>query len=512
MESSPDVAARAPAQTTSRQWLVNLVFGNRPEWLSHLYSSVLRVAAGTGAVLVLIWTAYQLHLNFAASGFLQLLIVLVVARRAGFWEATVTSVIANICLNYFFVPPVFSFVINDPQNWVALAVFEFSALLVSRLSAETRRQAVRASNHETELERLYAISRQLLLLDPHKAPGADIVRLIQTVFSVESIVLLDASVPKTDALGSVDAALTAETRAAYLQDRDVHRPDAHVWISVLRLGVRPIGALALCGPKVNLLTASALASLAAIVLERAHSFERESRAIAERQLEELRTAVLDALAHDFKTPLTAIRTASTGLIEMGNLTPVQLELAALVDNQTAHLDELTTRLLQMSRLDKHDIQLHCEATSVDDIVHSAVRKLKQRLSARHVRLEGLEETDGLVRVDRDLVVIALTQYLDNAAKYSNPDSPITITALTLPTEVQIGVHSEGPPIPREERERIFERLFRGEGGRRRAAGTGIGLSICKKVAEAHRGRVWVKSDAGCGTTFFLALPRLKEKV
>jgi two-component system, OmpR family, sensor histidine kinase KdpD len=469
----------------------------------------LETGIGIVAVLVLVCVTYKLRFNFAAAGFLQLVIVLGVAQRVGFWQATIASLVANVCLDYFFIPPLFTFVISDPQNWIALAVFEASALFVSRVSAEAHREAARATRNESEVQRLYEISRQLLLLDPKNAPGTQIVRLILGVFSLDAVVLFDGTTPRMDSIGSVDNALEAETRGVYLRDRELHLTGSQLWINVLRLGGRPVGALALSGIEINSLTANALASLTAIALERAQSFQREGRALAEQQVEQLRTAVLDALAHDFKTPLTAIRTASTGLIEMGNLTSVQSELAALIDSETEQLTELTTRVLQMSRLDKTEIRLRCEVVGTDDLINSAIQKVRRQLSGHEVHLEGIHH-DISIRADRELVVIALAQYLDNAAKYSDPGSKITVTTEPYATEVQIGVHNSGPVIPLHERDRIFQRFFRGQMTKGRAGGSGIGLSVCKKVAEAHKGRVWARSEASKGNSFFLALPCLKE--
>ena len=162
----------------------------------------LRAAAGTTFVLFATWVAYELHLNLAATSLLQLLVVLAVALKVGFWHATVVSVLANFCLDYFFIPPVLTFHIADPQNWVALVVFEISALVVSRLSTEAKLQAVEATTRRGELEQLYEISRQLLLLGREQPLSRQILSLIQKVFLIEAGVLFDALRPGVELLGS----------------------------------------------------------------------------------------------------------------------------------------------------------------------------------------------------------------------------------------------------------------------------------------------------------------------
>ena len=479
-----------------------------PSW--KYLDPVVRTIAGIALVLLWTWFGFLLHLNLAAIGFLQLLVVLGVALKAGFWQATVVSLVANFCLNYFFIPPVFTFYIADSRNWVALIVFEISALVVSRLSTQARAQAARATNREQEMERLYEFSRKLLLLNRQDSPGPEILSLIQTIFGIGAAALFDASKARTEAIGSDTAALETETRNAFLQDRDWRSADEMTSIRVLRLGVRPIGALGMRGPSLNAVTAGALASLSAIALERAHSFERETHAEAERQSEQLRTTVLDALAHEYKTPLTVVRTAASGLIELGGLTATQSELIALVDSEVKRLSELTTRLLQMSRLDKADIRIRPVRINVEELIQDLLADTKSLLSRHCIRTQGLESA-ACIRADRELMNIALTQFLDNAAKYSAPASTITVAVNVLPAAVRFCIHSQSPPIPYEDRERIFERFYRSAGSNHKVAGTGIGLSISKKVAEAHRGRVWVTSSEEDGNTFCMELPLSKTE-
>jgi len=351
---------------------------------------------------------------------------------------------------------------------------------------------------------------ELLLVTQDKRPGPRVVSLIQRVFSTEALVLFDASEAAAHLVGADAAGLEVGARAAYLEDRDSQTPDDRTWIRILRVGVRPIGALGLRGDELTAVTVNALAFLTAIALERARSLERESRAEAEQQTEQLRTVVLEALAHEYKTPLTVVRAATSGLIEIGQLTDVQSELIRLIDSETTRLNELTTRLLQTSRLDRADVRLRPEQIDVDELVGTVVSGAKQLLSGHPVHVH---HTNGKVSImaDRDLVVTALTQFLDNAAKYSNPASSVTVAVIVLPEEVRIAVHNKGTYIARESRERVFQRFYRSPEASFSAAGTGIGLSISRKVADLHHGRVWVTSEEDSGNTFFLALPRCDER-
>lgn len=472
-------------------------------------SRYLRIVAEIAVVALTTGLAYQFHLNLAAASLLELLLVLAVALNVSFGHAAAVSFLAFACLDYFFIPPVFAFNVADPQNWVALLAFETSALVVSRLSTERKRQSMEATKRRAELEQLYEISRRLLLLGREQLLHRHILSLIQNVFQVEAAALFDPSVPGVELVGNDAASLEAGARRAYLHDQDSQSADARTWFPVLRIGVRPIGALALRGHGLSLDTANALASLTSITLERAHALERESRAEAERQSEQLRTTVLDALAHEYKTPLTAIRAATGGLLEMGQLNDSQSELITLIDSETRRLSGLTTRLLQMSRLDTADIRLRPENIEADELIWALLSSAKSVLLGRATRVAGLE-SGACVRADRELVLMALTQFLDNAAKYSHPASTITISVSVLAAGVRIAVHNFGPAIPAQDQERIFERFFRSPGSHFKAAGSGVGLSISKKVADAHGGRVGVSSQEGDGNTFFLELPACRR--
>jgi two-component system, OmpR family, sensor histidine kinase KdpD len=222
--------------------------------------------------------------------------------------------------------------------------------------------------------------------------------------------------------------------------------------------------------------------------------------------------VLDSLAHDYKTPLTAIRAASSGLSEMGRLSAAQADLVALIDEQAALLADLTTRLLTTATLEAGEaedgspaIALQTAPERLDSLIEEAVASLANRSDDAHIEVE-LPGEPLVLDCDRRLIGMLLAQYLDNACKYAEFDSTITIRAQKAGEEVLLSVHSFGPVIPMADRERIFDRYFRSSVSSRQTPGTGIGLSIAKRAALAHGGSVWVSSDEAEGTTFFAALP------
>jgi two-component system sensor histidine kinase KdpD len=273
---------------------------------------------------------------------------------------------------------------------------------------------------------------------------------------------------------------------------------------VVRLGTVPVGSLLVRG-ETTPLTNNAIASLIAITFDRYRAFANESRIETERRTEQLRATVLDSLAHAYKTPLTAIRAASTGLGEMGHLSAGQADLVALIDEQTGLLNDLTNRLLTTARLDAGEVTIHATPVGVGSLIEEVVDSLRDRLASMKVCVD-LKDDNLVVCCDRQLMVMLLTQYIDNACKYSIFGTMITIRVVHVNAEAIFSVHSYGPVIPMEDRERIFNRYYRSSTQSNRASGTGIGLSVAKRAALIHGGYVWVTSEENEGTTFYAAIP------
>lgn len=455
------------------------------------------------------WLAFQLKFDLPSAGFVYLILVVLTAEYGGFLAATTTSIAAVICLDYFFEAPIFAFSVGERTDWLAFAAFEFTALVISRLALHAQLKAREAEARHRDSEHLYETARQVLLFDKIRKPGDFITSSILQVFQVQAVVLFDAVSAETYASSSASREMQDGARGAYYLDADRFDSLTRTWFVPLRLGGKPFGSLALSGARVTSTVATALASLSAIVLERSRSFEREYRAEAARQAECLRAAVLDALAHDIKTPLTIIRTASSGLLAAGGLSGEKTELVGLIDEQSTKLNDLTSHLLTAARLDTTDFQPEKEPLLFSSLLRSVIDDVDQRSQRERFHLSPApDEVPALG--DRKLIKRALAQLLDNALKYSVPETPIEITVSVTDTAVVAEVRNEGPGIASEERDRVFERFYRTVEAQAGAPGTGLGLSIVKKIADAHAGRVWVDSSDGDKTAFFFALPKEQD--
>jgi two-component system sensor histidine kinase KdpD len=397
----------------------------------------------------------------------------------------------------------------DPANSVTLLAFVLTALLVSRLSARVTEHAKESESWGGQMHDLYEFTRRTLQMNLHVEPGPQLAELVHEIFSLEAVVVFDADLHETYQAGFWKEDPQELAQNVYYFETSDDDPETGIGRRVVRLGTVPVGSMVVRGDT-SPLTNNAIASLIAITFDRYRAFANESRIETERRTEQLRSTVLDSLAHAYKTPLTAIRAASSGLSEMGHLSPSQAELVSLIDEQAGQLNELTARLLTTARLDAGDVAIDALPINVGSLIEEVVAGLSDRLASMKVAI-NLPDEGLILTCDRQLMVMLLTQYIDNACKYSIFGTTITIGAIQSKAEAVFSVHSFGPVIPMSDRERIFDRYYRSSTSSNRAAGTGIGLAVAKRVALIHGGYVWVASDEEEGTTFYAAIPTPVQK-
>ncbi|HEX4156506.1 MAG TPA: ATP-binding protein [Acidobacteriaceae bacterium] len=345
-------------------------------------------------------------------------------------------------------------------------------------------------------------------LDPHRKPGPQIVSLVRATFDVEAAAILDVDLHEVYREGEWFDDLEDVLQSICLFETASDDRETGLIRRVLRIGKLPIGAVLLRGER-SVQTANAIASIIAVSFDRYHAFASESRVESARRTEQMRTTVLDSLAHAYKTPLTAIEAASSGLIAMGGLTTAQSELVILIEEQADQLNQLTNRLLTTARLEASDLVLRVERVTLAPLIDDVLASLQEQLAGFQVTAT-LSRDDLSVRGDRSLLIALLTQYVDNASKYAEAGTNVTIQCVERSNAVVISVRSMGTVIPAADCERIFDRYYRSSVAGSRAPGTGIGLSIAKRAVQAHDGHVWVTSDASGLTTFYASLPHLPE--
>jgi two-component system sensor histidine kinase KdpD len=388
---------------------------------AHAVRRLLRMLASVGMVAAITWIAYSLNAKAFIAGFLYLLLVLPVAFIWGFLEATVASVMAVACLDYFFTQPLLHFSMSDPQDWIALSAFEAVVLIVSRLASRLRDRAIETASHKASVDRLYAMSRELLLIDRREPVTAQLARLIAEVFGASAAALWNPYDARLDSAG-VQPIPEDEVRAACLRETREDDPVQGKSTRTLWLGSRIVGALCMvsgAGGRIDARTADAIASLAAFAIERQRAFLAESTAEASRQSERLRSVVLDGLAHAFKTPLAVIQTASSGLLQIEQSRDVEVELIAAIQVEVQHLSDLTTQALLTAELEDTQLKVRWEQILLKPFLHADWSRFAQGLQDHPLEIEA--GIPGLtVWADPKLLQLALSQFIDNASKYAEP--------------------------------------------------------------------------------------------
>ena len=447
------------------------------------------------------------HVNATSVGFFYLVAILVIATAGGLVEATVSSVVAMLCFNFFFLPPIGTFTIADPQNWVALFAFLTTALTASQLSARLKRQRKEAQDRQREMERLYSLSRAILLTDTTQSTAKQIAHQIANAFECPAVALYDRGANEVylagpEALSNIDAKL----RESAIQSRVIREDAEQILITPIRLGGEPIGSLALTHAFLSDAALQSMLNLVAIGLEKARAQVEVNRAQVSRQSEELKSTLLDAIAHEFKTPLTSIKAVTTDLLSNPDesLSQQQRGLISIADEGADRLDRLVTEAIQLARIEGGTFQLNREVHFPSSLVSAALRQTKAHTDGRDFKVQV--ETDlPLVLVDGQLIVLMIAHLIDNAAKYSRPGTPIVIGAKAGEKSVVIYVKDQGPGMSEDEQSHIFDKFYRGSRGQH-LKGTGMGLAIAREIIRAHGEEIWVTSHPDQGSEFSFSLP------
>jgi two-component system, OmpR family, sensor histidine kinase KdpD len=436
-----------------------------------------------------------------------LLAILAVSAVWGMAVSLFMSFAAVLLFNYNFLPPIGTLTVADPQNWVALFAFLFTSIIGSQLSSRVRKEADAANSRRGEVERLYAFSQKLLT-------EGNVIQLMNAVpnyivecFEAGAAELFLPQKAKFYRSGYGAAQIDEEQlKSAYLRDEVISGKQPGLYFLPVRIGVRPIGSLGISGSELSRQTLDAIGSLVAIAIERARAVEELGESEAERQGERLKSALLDSIAHDFRTPLTSIKAAVTNLLAMPRTDPKQIqELLSIINEECDRLNHLVEEATEMAKLEAGEFELKLEPVPVEEVINQALDQLKKPLGDRKIQVRVAPDLPP-VYADANRAQEVLVQLIDNANLYSGKEEPITISAELAGDCVTTSVADRGPGIDPFEQSLIFDKFYRGRDQRYLVRGTGMGLPIAKAIIEAHRGSISVTSQLGHGSVFSFTLP------
>jgi two-component system sensor histidine kinase KdpD len=446
-----------------------------------------------------------------------LLMLLFVAASSRLLVAMAASVAAALVFNFFFLPPVGSLAIADPQNWMAFVTFLVVSLVASRLSSIARDLQREALGRRDELGRLFELSRDVL----RATDGEDAIhRLAQHVaqrFALDYVAICLPAVAdfirhEAGTPGSGGALTALDLQRAFDAAEPAIQSEAReaggeppVRLVPLRHGARTIGVLAVAGRPIEPGTLDALASVVAIAIERLDLLEAQTLAEISRRSVEIKSALLASLTHDLRTPLTAIR-LSVNNLALPSLTDVQRSGQADVAlTGVDRLARLFENVLKMTRIDEEVIEPALRWVYPSEVVEAARSQVEHALCDHKVDVVD-RATDQAVRVDARLTSTALAHILENAAQYSPVGSTITLTDEVTVDGLLISVRDQGTGIARADLPYLFERFYRGGAAWQYASGTGMGLAITRGLLAAEGGRVWAEDSVGRGAVFSMFVP------
>ena len=437
-------------------------------------SRVLLAASLTWATAL---ACYDLHSNRSIASMSLVLEVLAVAAWGDWLLAVLTSAAASLAFSYYFVDNL-GFRITSLEGAITFSMMVTTSLVGSQLAIRAHRRAVEAIRRREEMARLQQLGNVLLATHTVAEAAHNVVEKVVELFGVSGALL-------TIDDHSFQAGVLTPGRSSRIELQSA--------------------ALELHGEQPSAEVRSALANLIELVIERARNAEERARVEATQKGEELRNTVLNALAHNFKTPLTSIKAAASMLRGSGEIPSLYgRELVTVIDEEADRLDLLIRESLDLARIEARQANPRLESCSLADIAAIVVARISRYLGKRDIAVDipyNLPPIQG----DSFLLEQMLMQVVDNAWKYSRPGARIRIGAVAREQDVVLTVWNEGPQIPADEQARIFGKFYRGAVNRSQVEGTGLGLAIARAIVETHEGTIWLDSEPD-GPAFRFSLP------
>lgn len=452
--------------------------------------------AAAAAVMVIAALCYPLlgHLELANIAMLFPLAVLFTAIHLGRGPAVLSAFLSVALVDFFFVPPHFTFAVSDLQYLLTFIVLLAVALIAAHLADRLRQQRDEAERREAQASALYELARELSAALSEEQIAEIAEHTIERAFGLQSCIIMSD--------GHVLGASGRKPPAPH--------PDTRILSFPLNAPMRERGTLrlwpdaALPASEEAQALIGTIATLIAISLERVHYVEVARTTEVEMASERLRNSVLGALSHDLRTPLTAlVGLAETLALTQPSLSAEQRELADAIRDEAMRTTLRVNKLLELARLQSGKVRLRREWQPIEEVVGAALGAMKQALSRHRLRLDLPQELP-LVEIDAVLFERVLCNLIENAIRLAPPATCIGIAAHAAPPWLEISVSDEGPGIAAEDPDTLFAQFARGDAAS--AGGVGLGLTIVRTIVEAHGGRVTAANRPDGGACFTILLP------
>jgi two-component system sensor histidine kinase KdpD len=451
-----------------------------PAYLSAAWQylfSVLLIALTT-----LVFFALRDYLDTTLIALLYLIPIGIITTTSGFTPGIISALFSFFAFNYFFIKPHYTLAVHRPLDLVILTIFLVVSIVLSRLVARAQAGLAAANAREREATQLYELSTALAGLHDEYTVAQILGKQVSALLMGEYVEV------------NITGAQTVHFCLPQME-QPKRPPELTVPIQAARstLGEillwRVVPAISVGETRLI----QTFASQAALALERARLAQAESRAKVLEESDRLKSAILSSVSHELRTPLSTIKAAASSLRgnEVGWDSPARVELIAAIDDESDHLNMLVGNLLDMSRIESGALKPRREWNILSEIVGSVTARMKY--SAEEHRIEvDIPESLPFVPVDYVQMEQVFTNLISNSVKYAPVDSLIRIRAEVAGDYIHVQVSNQGPQIPSEHLERIFDKFYRINEADR-VTGTGLGLSICKGIIEAHGGKIWAEN-------------------
>lgn len=454
------------------------------------------------------------HATLAHVMVIYLLGAVLIATRYGVAVSSVTIVSSALCFDYFNIPPIFAFALPDTHSVLTLGGMLLTAVVVCSLIQRLRWQRTLARDSEARTLELCALSLDLSEVGRLEELPRVAERHLARLFGAEPRVLVRAPEGELSLAGLSDFERAGVTRAldngALWLDESESRA---LGVQPVGGGDQPLGVVLLALPphgfapsRDRQVLLAACADRIAVAIERIVLGGAARRAQVEAEAERLRNELLSAMSHDLKTPLASILTAGTLLLHRNFANEeTRRELVETIVDETERLNRLVTNLLGVTRLESGKVRLNRMPEALDELLFGVLSRLSSRLEGRPLEVDVPGELP-LIFMDPVLIDQVLVNLIENVLRYTPAGSPLDVRVHPSEREVTVEIADRGPGIAAEEREKVFEKFFRGQHAKQKDGGSGLGLTICRAIVRAHGGRIGVRARPGGGTAVAFVLP------
>jgi two-component system, OmpR family, sensor histidine kinase KdpD len=466
-----------------------------------------RLAISVGLIVGFLSVCSRLrHVDHATVALLMVLAIVGLAKMWGWAEALAAAIVGGIGFEYFFLPPR-GFGVQAPEHWIALAAFLVTAIVTGQLAAQSRRRRIEAVERKDEIEKLYQLVNALLESGSIECTAAQLADKLVEIFGADGVALYDKHTGQIVRSGPLAEAISdpmlRETAAGVRSLEDVN---SALSLAPIRHGGDLVGSLGMLGVQLSGPILTALAGRVGMGLARLYAIEKTTEAEVVRRSEELKSAVLDAMAHEIRNPLNSVKLAATTLLSGHAGSELHRhEMLTIIDEEVDRMDHAIDEAVRLARVEANQLFLKKEPQNMARLIPAAISEMSGLAGHRTIQV-CVPESLPSAECDKDMITRVLKQLLSNALKYSPDDSPLTVAAEFTGSAIVVDVVDGGPGVKDEERDRIFDKYYRGRAARSRAPGTGLGLASARSIVQAHGGEIWVTSPPAGGAAFHVSLP------